>query len=366
MFRIEMLPARQGDALWIEYGDPAAPSRVLIDAGTPPTYSVIKNRILRLAPGSRSIELFIVTHIDTDHIGGALKLLADRAAGFEPSEVWFNAWRHLQAEAPDDRLGPVDGEILSELLDHRGLRWNEAFSGGPAVVTARGPLPACDLPGGMTLTLLSPGPAQLLDLRRKWVRVVQDAGLDPSQPGRAGEALAALAARKGVRLDRLGGEQVNVTKLAESPFVPDRAEANGSTIAVLAEFDGKSALLAGDGFAEVIAANVRRLVQERRRHKLAVDAVKLPHHGSRHNLNSELLSLLACRNYLFSTNGAIFGHPDREAVALVIAEGGADPTLLFNYRTEVTAVWDDPRLMRQYGYKVIYPVGDNTGLTVDL
>ena len=33
VFRIEMLPARQGDALWIEYGAPDDPARVLIDAG---------------------------------------------------------------------------------------------------------------------------------------------------------------------------------------------------------------------------------------------------------------------------------------------------------------------------------------------
>jgi hypothetical protein len=37
MLRIEMLPAQQGDALWIEYGDPAKPRLVLIDGGTKPT-----------------------------------------------------------------------------------------------------------------------------------------------------------------------------------------------------------------------------------------------------------------------------------------------------------------------------------------
>jgi beta-lactamase superfamily II metal-dependent hydrolase len=366
MFRIEMLPAQQGDALWIEYGDPAAPNRVLIDVGTPPTYKVVKDRILRPTQASRSFELLIVTHIDTDHIGGTLRLLADGASGLEPGEIWFNAWCHLEADTADDRLGPIDGEILSGLLDRAGWCWNGAFSGGAAVVTAEAPLPTYELAGGMTLTLLSPGPEQLLDLKRKWIRVVQDAGLDPGQPGRAQEILKSLAARKGVRLDRLGDEQIDVRKLAESSFVPDRAVANGSTIAVLAEFDGRSVLLTGDGFADVIAANVRRLVQARGRQKLAVDAFKLSHHGSRHNLNTDLLSLLSCSRYLFSTNGAIFGHPDREAVARVIVEGGTDPTLFFNYRTQMNAVWDDPRLMREFEYKVMYPAGDIPGLTVEL
>ena len=37
LFRVEMLPARQGDCLWIEWGDAQHPYRALIDAGTPGT-----------------------------------------------------------------------------------------------------------------------------------------------------------------------------------------------------------------------------------------------------------------------------------------------------------------------------------------
>lgn len=365
MFRLEMLPAQQGDALWIEYGEPAAPSTVLIDAGTPYTYKVVKDRILKLTQASRQVELLIVTHIDTDHIGGVLKLVADDSQHFQPGEIWFNAWRHLWADTTD-RLGPVDGEILSRLLDHAGWRWNEAFRDRVAVVPVEGPLPMYELPGGMTLTLLSPGPAQLLNLKREWIHVVQEAGLDPSRPERAQEILAALAARKGVRPDRLGEDHIDAQKLAESAYVPDRAAANGSTIAMLAEFDGKRILLGGDGFADVIAANVERLLRARGCRRLAVDAFKLPHHGSTHNVNTNLLSLLSCNRYLFSTSGAIFGHPDREAVARVIIKGGPDPTLFFNYRTQINAVWDNPGLMREFGYEVVFPAGNDPGLAVDL
>jgi beta-lactamase superfamily II metal-dependent hydrolase len=365
MFRIEVLPAQQGDALWIEYGDQEHPTRVLIDAGTPPTNEVVKGRILQLDPEDRTFELLIVTHIDTDHIGGVLKLLADGSLGLTFEEVWFNAWRHLQ-EVPTDRLGPIDGEILSTLLDRAGWPWNGAFVGGPVMVPDDGSLPAHTLPGGLTLTLLSPGPAQLLDLRREWASVVQEAGLDPSDPDRYQEVLAELAAKKGVRLDRMGAGEIDVEKLAETPFVPDRAVANGSTIAVLAEFDGKSALLSGDGFPDVIEPNVRRLVQERDQSKLVLDAFKLPHHGSLHNITNELLSALSCHRYLFSSNGNIFGHPDPEAVARVIVSGGRDSTLLFNYRTPHNEIWDDRDLMGEFEFEVMYPQPGQEGLAVDL
>jgi beta-lactamase superfamily II metal-dependent hydrolase len=365
MFRIEMLPAQQGDALWIEYGDQEHPIRVLIDAGTPPTNEVVKGRILHLDAEDRRFELLIVTHIDTDHIGGVLKLLADGSLGLTFDEVWFNAWRHLQ-EVPTDRLGPIDGEILSTLLDRLGWPWNRAYGEGPAVIPDDGSLPTHSLPGGLTLTLLSPGPAQLLALRREWAQVVQDAGLDPSEPGRSQDVLAELAAKKGVRLDRLGVGAIDVEKLAETPFVPDRAVANGSTIAVLAEFDGKAALLCGDGFPDVIEPNVRRLLQERDRPKLALDALKLPHHGSLHNVSNELLSALSCSRYLFSSNGNIFGHPDQAAVARVIVNGGREPALLFNYRTPLNDVWDDPDLRGEFEYEVVYPPAGQEGLAVDL
>ena len=31
MFRIEMLPAAHGDALWVEYGSPDAPTRIAVE-----------------------------------------------------------------------------------------------------------------------------------------------------------------------------------------------------------------------------------------------------------------------------------------------------------------------------------------------
>ena len=43
MFSIEMLPAQQGDALWIEYGSAAKPHRILVDGGTPPTVEQVRS-----------------------------------------------------------------------------------------------------------------------------------------------------------------------------------------------------------------------------------------------------------------------------------------------------------------------------------
>ena len=193
-------------------------------------------------------------------------------------------------------------------------------------------------------------------------------GLDPCEPEGSVQAqrLAEAAARKGLRLDRLGAAPPDVGRLADQRFEPDRAVANGSSIVVLAEYEGKSALLGADAFPEVVAASVRRLLVSRRTRKLSVDAFKACHHGSKHNTSNDLLALLNCHRYLYSTNGNIFGHPDLEAVSRVVVSGGSNPTLHFNYSSARNAVWADRLLMHATGYGAVFPAHDARGLVVDL
>src|SRR5215469_1306523 len=178
MFTVEMLAAEQGDAVWIEYGARNSVHRVLIDAGTPSSAAAIKQRIERLPRAQRRFDLLVVTHVDTDHIGGVLKLLAERPAGLAFDDVWFNAWRHID-RVDSSRLGPIDGEILSTALDKLGWRWNAAFDGRAVMVEAAGAPPSKRLRGGMKLTVLSPGQQQLARLRANWRSVIRAAGLDP-------------------------------------------------------------------------------------------------------------------------------------------------------------------------------------------
>jgi len=362
MFRIEMLPAQQGDALWIEYGSGESVHRVLIDGGTPPTYQLLKQRIGALPADDRIFDLFIITHIDTDHIGGALKLLADRALGAAFRDVWFNDWDDLP---PCPARGPVDGALMARVLQGLGIRRNRAFGGLPVAVPDRGALPSPDpLPGGMVLTLLSPGISQLVNLQCTWEKALRKARLgDPAHPNI--DRLNELARRKGVQIPR-GVAPIDVEALSDVRFVKDRARANGSTIAVLAEYGGRSCLLAGDAFPGVLMSCLERLRAARGGVPIVIDAFKLPHHGSRRNVSIELLGAVDCATYLFSTDGSVFGHPDPEAVARVIRYGGSSPTLAFNYRSEQNQIWDDEQLMQRFGYRVLYPQDERTGLMIDL
>jgi hypothetical protein len=122
-------------------------------------------------------------------------------------------------------------------------------------------------------------------------------------PGDTKAALDKWRAKKKRPSDVLGEGQPNPEVLVLAPFREDRSPANGSSIVVLAEFEGRSCLLGADALPSVLQQSVGRLLAERRLPKLDVDAYKLAHHGGKHNTSVDLLQQLRCQRYLFSTNG---------------------------------------------------------------
>ena len=75
---------------------------------------------------------------------------------------------------------------------------------------------------------------------------------------------------------------------------------------------------------------------------------------------------MQCENWLVSTNGKQFRHPDGEAIARVIRDGGAGVKLHFNYRSEFNETWAALGLQRKHGYSTRYPADDGAGIQLDL
>ena len=377
MFTIEMLPANEGDALWIEYGDESAPKRLLIDCGRKTAYRTVAGRLG--GDPTLNFELFVLTHVDADHIAGAVPLLQD--ARFGPSkvkDVWFNEFRHLSPTAPDgdvesagdsdepDTLGPKQGEFFGAVLRDREYPWNLEFDGKTVVVEDEGELPRIELDGDMVLTLLSPSWTKLEDMQGRWIDDLKGSSIEP---GDWKTALDVLDTDRSSLPDLLGGEEVDwppdIEHLVEEDFDPDGSEPNGSSIAFLAEFDGRAILFTGDAHAPLLVSNIRRLLAARGQERLKLDALKMSHHGSARNNSQELLELLDCQRYLISTNGTRHNHPDVKALARVLAANDEKVTLVFNYRSDETKPWDDEDLRRQHNYETVYPT-DKAGVLVEL
>lgn len=396
--RIDMLPAAHGDCLWIEWPGDGTTHRMLIDAGPAHTYPHLLERIDRLPADERRFELLVVTHIDADHIDGVVRLLRDaEALGVEFARVWYNGREQLDA-LPDrvgDTLGAVSGEyvqlLLHDLEERAGRVWNIEFADRDGIAycdPSSGDFPHVTMPGGLTLTLVSPDLDRLHDLDEHWE---EELAKERVPTGDRAALLERLEGDRRLRplADELGGGHELADEIADDldrfPFDPlepvdgdldvpladelgggagddlefgaDPSPANGSSIALLAEWeDGPTVLLAGDAFAGVLQASIEALLGTEQR--LQLDAFKLPHHGSVSNVTAALLDLLACRAYLVSTSGVQFGHPHRRAVDLIVEhhQHRAKPRFVFNHRSETTAPYESGDIAGRR-CDVVYPEG---------
>ena len=363
--RVEMLPALHGDCLFVEYGDATRTRRLLIDGGPIGAYGALQDRMEALPAGDRRFELMVLSHVDTDHIDGLVRLFANpKPWPFVVKDVWFNGWRHL--EQAHGLLGGKQGEYFSALLSRRleDSIWNGAFDGDAVVVRDDKALPERMLAGNMKLTLLSPTVPKLVKMRDAWRKDIGDA-IEPGDLDAAWELLAKQ--KRYLPGQGLRGSTPALDALLAKQSRPDNAAANGSSIAFLAEFGGKSCLFLADAHANAVCASLKRLLEQRGLERLVVDAVKVSHHGSKGNTTDELMSLIESPKFLFSTNGAQFGHPDQEAVRRVIGRSThGKPELCFNYMTDRNDEWNDADLQKELKYTARYNTDVRTPFVVEL
>ncbi len=349
---IEMLPAREGDCLLVTYDDGKTARRILIDGGRKATYKALKARLLQIPAKERTLELFVITHVDRDHIEGALELLVDPQRPVKLRDVWFNGFAHLtNPESKKESFGPVQGEKVTTALVAPGAKWNVAFKKKAAYVKST-PI-TIELAGGLKLTVLSPDAAKLAALAPVWEKECAKAGLHPKKK----------LPNPGSNIDSFGA--LDVDKLAASKFADDDAEANGSAIGLLAEFGKAKVLFGADCHVDRTLASLEALSPGK---KIGLSALKVAHHGSEHNISDELLAKIECPRYLISTNGSQFQHPTRSAIARIVKHGGKAKEIFFNYRSEYTEIWDSAALAKKHGYTAVYPAdkASNGFLTVTI
>lgn len=357
---LEVLPARFGDCLLVEcHREGTRPWRLLVDGGPPECWPRLRTRLLHLPDADRFLDLVVVTHIDQDHIGGCLRFFQtydESIPGLSIGDVWFNGLPQLPDPATGTRRSVAEGESLVALLSGSDSGdpppWNRAFAGAAVMTAAQGLFVEVPVPGGPTLTLLSPTVKRLAILRRQWVEELDrlQRGMSSDEP----EPAIPL------------GPLTDLEELANAKTTNDAAAANGSSIAFLLEHRGASCLFAADAFPNVLGAALAGLANARGVPAVLVDVFKLPHHASRANVTNTLVRLAPATNYVVSTNGDRFNHPDDEALARVVVGSGRNTTLWFNYCNNRTARWGDPALNRTYLFGARYPAPGAEGIRLEV
>jgi hypothetical protein len=203
----------------------------------------------------------------------------------------------------------------------------------------------------MKATILSPDRTRLEKLRDDWEDVIEEFGAQEEADER-GEEVPVHDEIDGLEIMGV----VDVDDLADFPFKEDTTVPNGSSIACLLEFKGKSALLLGDAHPGLVLASLKRLSPHA---PFQTDCVKVSHHGSKANTSPALAAHLKSPTWIFSSNGATTKHPNAEAVARILKSSQGAKHFVFNYTTSFNEIWDDDDLRAGHGYTTEY--GDGTG-----
>lgn len=365
MLELTALPARQGDALWIRWGDAERPHQLIIDMGTEATGKKIRKRLEELPEEQRHFELLVVTHVDSDHIGGVLTCVSDAEdlPGLKFDDVWFNGFEHLSGQVIEpqpgvEHLGAAQGERLTKWL--RKQSWNRAFGHGPVWRREGEDLQSVVLADGLELIVLGPTPERLEDFIGKWAAEVHEAidtgKLDEEDVSPGLEQLGRVQ-KKPVLV-----EADDLKYLAEEIESYDDSKANGSSISLLLKYKGISILLTGDAYAEDVRDGIRRVSGNE---PLPIDLFKVSHHGSRQNLDKALIDAVECNYWLISTDGTTHKHPDPDAIARIISWSTVrEPRLGFNVPCEFNRWWDNAEWIERHAYSVEFGTEED-GITIE-
>jgi hypothetical protein len=362
MFSLDVRRAHKGDCLLLHFGSKDAPGLIMIDGGPKNVYKPhLKPRLeqIRKARGlakndSLPVDLLMVSHVDDDHIQGILDLTKEEIAardahqprllnvlsfwhnsfdaiiGHEPKELTASFQDHFGAAAlsggglSDDAVGEVEDDsqeepevtesslkVLASIeqgfrlrSDAEGLGYprNPEFDG--KLIIARANAKPVEVAAGLKFIVLGPMQPELEALHKKheeWLRELKKKGKSPA------ETLAAYV---------------------------DKSVPNLSSIVVLAEFGGKRMLLTGDARGDKVLEGLQlaRLLAPGKNSKIEVELLKVPHHGSSNNLDTDFFERIVAKHYVFSGDGE-HGNPERESMEMLLAARGedADFTIHFTY-----------------------------------
>ena len=277
-----------------------------------------------------------------------------------------STWPQLQGTRRDDRLGPIDGEVLRRLIEATGVPWNGAFGGAAVVVPDKTASSARGADAGRGDDAHGP----LADVRRAR-GAAHGVAQGPERAGLDGPdleaGLARAMARKGVtRPDLLGDDTPDVEREAGSRFTSDRAVANSTSIAVLADGRRQAGAPRGRrlGARGRVGDSAPAARARPRRSRARRGQARPPRQPEQHERDpardGPLLALagLVERRDLPPSGSRDGGAGDPGGRRSGRTGGHA---VLPNYRSDETAVWDDAGLRRRYRYEAVYPPADHDG-----
>ncbi|MVX64817.1 MBL fold metallo-hydrolase [Clostridium chromiireducens] len=395
---IDMFPAKNGDAFLIRLDNKR---NILIDMGYDDTYrDYIKDKLIEIKNEKQCIDLLVITHIDEDHIEGAIEFLKENGDSNMPNiieikEVWYNSYRHLQfdkmkvnnislfenrkleeiklsnsggSKKEVSEASPVSAEQGSTLAGYLyGLgydvnrRWNSSFNYESVNLDNRNEVSL----GDIKIYILSPNTKKLNRLSELWTKKLHEIDIDfcISDEKIFDDAYEMYMKKLKQIIDidedmDIAHDMKEFEKLVQGEIKQkrkDRSDSNGASISFILEYKEKKLLFLGDAHEDIIMENLNEYMNLG--NSLEFDVVKISHHGSIKN-NFKWIEAIKSKKYLISTNGKRHGHPNDEVIARILQCNDNDKFFYFNYPLDTAKSLNNIKLKEKYKFSLV--VGDGT------
>lgn len=377
---IQILPANEGDCILVQLPDGESTFRMLIDCGPPQTWgNILKDLLTHFRENYISIDLLIISHIDYDHIGGAIPLFTDESLSSVIKAVWYNGleqiieinndatdrieekdvltYRELAANCHvhfneiQENISVKQSQTLSQLLHDRNIPINSHFEGK----SINGDIDKLVISDNIAIDILTPSKLALNILLNKFQKELNSI--------RMGTKIKVCQESENCfDLSLIYSDENNITnedisfsefsndlidEYANASFDDDNSITNLSSISFILEYESKKYLFLGDLNNSELLTKFNNFEDN----QLFFDVIKMPHHGSKYN-SMKILDFVDAEKFLISTDGSKHGHPDIECISKIIARPGLKKRYLtFNYDHQIFQKFNNDELSVKYNYK---------------
>ncbi|CAN5334555.1 hypothetical protein BH10PSE6_BH10PSE6_23870 [soil metagenome] len=357
--KLSIFQSAKGDCLLLEARDG---TRMLCDGGMAASMrDYVRDELAKLREAGQRLDYVYVSHIDQDHISGALQLLEDelewrlfdyheqqgtpirKPKAPRPPEiggVWHNAFRDqigknagevedLLAAAAPPLLASAVPEIvaLGEELQQIAVSIPEAIKVSRYASADLLDIPVNRLPGShdapkllmvrddqeafavgsMRLTIVGPTSEELALLRDGWNTFLRGA--------KGKEQIKKLRAEIRRKIDAFGAERFDLRDWNGIEDYKGVTAPNIASLMFMVEEDGKRLLLTGDCQQDFILKGLKLTGFLDAGH-LHIDVLKAQHHASEHNFDDDFCRKVSADNYVFCGDGSN-GNPELSVIQMI-------------------------------------------------
>ena len=367
-----MYRAKNGDAFLLAI---SAPKKILtlIDGGYASTFkNHISQDLTSLASQGYELDLVVATHIDADHITGLIEFFKDNGTSNFPEiipvkNVWHNSLRSISSENSRADTSSSDLELLKDIGYHGyphsqecspeeisarqgsslaahllegGYHWNN--SDGFTSINSQNTAPL-QLSDTVKIEAINPGSERLGSLKTWWLREVRKLGFAGSiENNRIFDDAFEFMCARGQLSEDYGPDQISISssRTLDEDYEKDISITNSSSIAFIVHIHSTKILFLGDAWSEDIEKELR--IKNKGKNSMIFDAIKISHHGSRHNTSVSLLNMIDSPAYFISTDGKRHSHPNISVLkAIVDRPSSFKRNLYFSYSTRASKYMND-------------------------